>query len=223
MTSPKIEYRKTVVPMTDKKTIINAGFPGVGKTTYLDELKVANSCVIALYIDSSEFSWLLDEKGQKVKDDAGKDVRHPDFPNNYISHIKENVGKVDIIFMSSHNVVRDALAMANMQYFLIYPDKSMKENWMERLARCSTGINSEGFVNLVRDNWENWINGIEKESFPILVRLPYKHVIDIDEMGDSLRVETSEGIDKNLIRAITSMSLRAHAHLSRNKEDILYV
>ena len=32
--------------------------------------------------------------------------RNPEFPDNYIQPIKENIGKVDYIFVSSHKEVR---------------------------------------------------------------------------------------------------------------------
>ena len=53
-----------------------SGFPGIGKTYYKQksELNVLDS-------DSSKFSWIE------------KDVRHPDFPQNYIDHIKKNLNK----------------------------------------------------------------------------------------------------------------------------------
>ena len=76
-------------------------FLGCGKTTcYIklkDKLKVLDS-------DSSTF----DKK---------------DFPENYIKHIKENIGKVDIIFVSSHQVVRNAMKENNIPYSIYYPSK----------------------------------------------------------------------------------------------------
>jgi hypothetical protein len=44
-----------------------------------------------------------------LKSDQVIKYRNPDFPNNYIKHIQDNIDKVDYIFVSSHEVVRKAL------------------------------------------------------------------------------------------------------------------
>lgn len=60
--------------------------------------------------DSSNFSWVKDENGNNTKE------RNPEFPKNYIEHIKSNIGKVDVIFVSSHKVVREALECYHYVY-----------------------------------------------------------------------------------------------------------
>ena len=77
-------------------TRIISAFPGTGKTyfhTHKGPLATADS-------DSSHFSWI------------SKGVRHPEFPANYIEHINDLMGKVDYIFVSSHQDVRNALTAA---------------------------------------------------------------------------------------------------------------
>ena len=63
------------------KTKIISAFPGVGKTYYHERNKE-----ISIDSDSSHFSWVKDENGNNTKE------RNPEFPNNYINHIKENIG-----------------------------------------------------------------------------------------------------------------------------------
>ena len=83
-----------------KKTMVIAAFPGTGKSfcTKNEGEKFEG----ILDSDSSNYSWIKDSNGQNTTE------RNPDFPNNYITHIKENIGKVDIIFVSSHKEVREA-------------------------------------------------------------------------------------------------------------------
>ena len=107
--------------------------------------------------DSSLFSWIYDENGNKT------DVRNPDFPNNYIQHIKEHLETEDIIFVSSHKVVRDALRENNINYTLIYPDRELKDEW---LYRCKNRGNSEVFIKFINDNWDTFIDEMESETFP---------------------------------------------------------
>lgn len=135
-----------------KQTLVISGFPGVGKS-YLFNNK---SNLQVLDSDSSNFSWI--EKG----------VRHPDFPNNYIKHIKENIGVVDIILVSSHKVVRDALKENNIKYDIYYPSIESKEIYVERYRNRG---NEEGFIKLVNENWDSWIHEIEEETFPTKIKM----------------------------------------------------
>lgn len=82
------------------KTYVISAFPAYGKSycfkKYQDKFTILDS-------DSSEFSWIKDRNGNNTKE------RNANFPQNYITHIKNNIGKVDIIFVSSHETVRKAL------------------------------------------------------------------------------------------------------------------
>ena len=140
---------ETLLPITpepdtamEKETqaVIVSGFPGVGKTTFIDnpgELTLMDS-------DSSNFSWSNKEAGQ----------RHPDWPQNYINHIRESSSKADIILVSTHKEVRDALVSAGIEFVLVYPSLEMKEEYIRRyLDRGSDGK----FIRLLEANYETWI------------------------------------------------------------------
>lgn len=139
----------------NKNTKVISGFPAVGKSYIhrgyrnIEEFTVLDS-------DSSEFSWL--EKG----------VRHPDFPNNYMQHIKENIGKADIIFVSSHDNVRQALQQNNIDYTLVYPDTSLKDIYIKRYKKRGS---NEGFIKFISTNWEAFISDMDKETFPTKIKL----------------------------------------------------
>lgn len=132
-------------------TKVVAGFPGVGKSVLFK-----NSNLNVLDSDSSKFSWI--EPG----------VRHPDFPQNYINHIKVNIGVADIIPVSSHDVVRKALAESGIEYYLVYPDISLKEEYLDRYRQRG---NDEKFIALLKSKWEEFILSIEEETFPTLLKL----------------------------------------------------
>lgn len=135
-----------------KKTKVISGFPGVGKSTlfkYKGDILVSDS-------DSSKFSWI--EPG----------VRHPNFPANYIEHIKDNIGKLDFIFVSSHDVVREALNNEGIKYTIVYPSKDIKDEYIQRYIDRG---NNENFVKLLQENYETFIEEIEKETKPKLVSL----------------------------------------------------
>ena len=131
-----------------KNTKIISVFPACGKTYVFENFKDK----IILDSDSSKFSWVI--VGEQK-------VRHPDFPQNYINHIKENIGKADYILVSIHENIRRSLEEAGIDFYLVYPDRSLKEEW---IGRCFLRGSGEKFCQLIADNWDNWIDGLEEDS-----------------------------------------------------------
>lgn len=125
-------------------TEIISGFPGIGKTYYKQ-----NNNLNVLDSDSSKFSWI--EKG----------IRHPDFPQNYIEHIKENIDKADIILVSSHKIVRDALVNNNINFTLIFPERNLKEEYIERFKIRGS---DQGFINMLERNWNSFIDDMVNQK-----------------------------------------------------------
>ena len=137
--------------------MIISAFPACGKTYAFDKMKNIKGLNV-LDSDSSKFSWMYitdeeyefknrgkhDYKERKIK------VRNPEFPNNYIEHIKENIGKVDIIFVSSHKVVRDALSESGLRWSLVIPKKECLTSWVGRAYMRGS---SDGFIKIMIDNW----------------------------------------------------------------------
>lgn len=105
-----------------KKTKIISAFPACGKTYAFKKLNEKGYKI--LDSDSSRFSWCYDY--DPTISDQIEEYRNPEFPKKYIKHIKENIGKVDYIFVSSHKEVRDALIENGIYFTLVYPDRSMK-------------------------------------------------------------------------------------------------
>lgn len=131
-----------------KNTKIISAFPACGKTYVFENFKDK----VILDSDSSKFSWII------VNNEK---VRNPDFPKNYINHIKENIGKADYILVSSHENVRKALEEAGVDFYLVYPEKQLKEEW---IGRCFLRGSEEKFCQLIADNWDAWINQLETDS-----------------------------------------------------------
>lgn len=135
------------------KTIIISAFPGTGKTYFYEKYK--NSDIKVLDSDSSNFSWIKDKNGNNTT------KRNPDFPQNYINHIKENIGKADIIFVSSHDIVRKALYDNGIKYIVAYPDNDCKDEYLERYRNRG---NTEEFINMMNKNWDKFINGMKNDK-----------------------------------------------------------
>lgn len=96
--------------------------------------------------DSSNFSWVIED---------GKKTRNPNFPQNYINHIRENIGKYEFILVSSHKEVREALINNCIFFYLVYPSIRCKDEYLKRYLNRGSPIQ---FIELLKSNWDNWIN-----------------------------------------------------------------
>lgn len=141
-------------------TKVIAGFPGVGKSYIAKE----NTELLVLDSDSSDFSWL--EPG----------VRNPDFPKNYIKHIKANIGIADIIMVSTHSVVREALKDADIEYTLVYPNADLKLEYIKRYIKRES---PDAFTRYIAVNWNDFIKELEEDDFPTIELRAGEYLKDI--------------------------------------------
>lgn len=134
----KIDNYNSFLESSPRDTIIISAFPGSGK------------------------SHLFRNKGDRIiLDSDSSKFDKSDFPANYLEHIKSNIGKADIILVSSHKEIREALFINNINYQLVYPDLSIKEEYIQRYKDRGS---DENFVNLLSENWENWINELNEQK-----------------------------------------------------------
>lgn len=132
-----IAYQILLRRLRSDNTIVVSAFPGVGKSYLFN-----NTSLKVLDSDSSTFDKSL-------------------FPGNYIQHIKENIGKVDIILVSSHEVVRKALVAEGIPFALVYPGEDCKESY---IARYKQRGSPEAFIKLLDDNFENWVEDCREQG-----------------------------------------------------------
>jgi len=120
-----------------------SAFPGTGKSHFVNYDSSYMPQGFASDSDSSKF----DKK---------------DFPNNYIDHIKEKISEgYAFIFVSSHKDVRDALVKNNIDFTLVYPERNLKDEYIERYKKRGS---SEQFIQLISDNWDNWLTELEQQD-----------------------------------------------------------
>lgn len=115
-------------------TKVICGFPGIGKTTAFKE-------GASLDIDSSGYSW------------------HPDFPANYLEEIQANLGKVDYIFVSTHLIVIQALQREGIEHTVVYPNRNLKEEYLQRYKDRGSIPN---FLEFMEIQWDSFIDDIER-------------------------------------------------------------
>lgn len=135
--------RKSVEKNTVKyHTILCAAFPGTGKTYYCNSYPEYQPEDFAIDSDSSNFD---------------KDY----FPQNYITHIESCIGKHARIFISSHEEVRKALISNHLPFTLVYPDINLKDEYLRRYKdRGSAGE----FIQLIDNNWNDWIKQLQNQK-----------------------------------------------------------
>lgn len=130
-----------------KRARIFAGFPGVGKSFVTNNpppgLKFIDS-------DSAEFSKLEDGR-----------TPNPAWPGNYIDHIKSESRKADVIFVSTHETTRQLLEENGLKYTLVYPDKDLKQEYMERYKRRGS---PDFLIKILDNNWEKFVEQCSQQK-----------------------------------------------------------
>jgi hypothetical protein len=124
------------------ETILVSAFPGTGKSHYCN-----------VDVDHMPGNWAIDSDSSKF------DKRN--FPANYIEHIKSNIGKVKIIFISSHKDVRDALVTNALPFTLVYPNAELKDEYLERYKQRGS---SQAFIDLISKNWDAWLEELRNQK-----------------------------------------------------------
>lgn len=127
---------------------IICGFPGVGKSTLYNAGKACDYVQIT-YSASSKYAKY-------------------DFPQNYVSDIhrmyveaKQSAYKTVVILCSTHEDVRRALKERGIPYVLVFPERDIKQEYLERYREHGA---SPELVRLISDNWDNWLGQLEKEE-----------------------------------------------------------
>jgi hypothetical protein len=149
--------------MCNKNTKIICAFPGTGKTTLYTAYR--HNTLKVLDSDSSKF----DKTG---------------FPNNYIQHIKDNIGIADIILVSSHEETRKALLASNIDFYLVYPAADLKD---ECISRYRIRGNSSLFIELIEKYWHNWLSDCRDQIGCTHIELP-SMIFLCDVIDDILKV-----------------------------------
>lgn len=111
-------------------SIVISGFPGMGKTLLHKEHT-------KLYSDSD--SSKFDKKN---------------FPKNYIKHIKGLIGKKQLIFVSSHIEVRNALVHNGIPFIYVIPTLDRKAEFLNNYKERGS---LKEFIDNVDRNWERWL------------------------------------------------------------------
>jgi len=125
--------------MTTKFIRVFSVFPGVGKTHFYNQNK------------------------ENTRDSDSSTFDKSEFPQNYIAHIKELLEDetIEHILVSSHKVVRDALVEAGINFALIKPHHSLKQEYLRRYKERNS---PQAFIDLLDKMWDEWLYEIDGEN-----------------------------------------------------------
>ncbi len=136
-------------------TVVISGFPCVGKSTLKKQNRDwADS-------DSSQFSWKKNAAGELELDGDGKKIRNPNFAAEYLEHIQGLMGKVPVIFVSTHKDTRALLIENEIPFTLVYPEKGLIDEYQQRLQNRGS---PQGLIDIIIGNWDNFVGECEAQT-----------------------------------------------------------
>ena len=83
----------------------------------------------------------------------------PNFPKNYVKEVKKQLKTNEIVFISTNPVVLDELKRQGLNFILLYPDVSLKDEYMSRYK--SRGSHKD-FIETLDKHWYSWLTELEE-------------------------------------------------------------
>lgn len=127
-------------------TKVISAFPGTGKSYF------ANNHDKVVDLDSNNYTSGHTSEGK---------VRNPNFPNNYISAIEDQLGKCSILLVSPHIEVIKGLLEKGLDITLVYPDRKLKSEYIERFRKRGS---SEAFIRPLDSYWDDFLDQLEQQE-----------------------------------------------------------
>lgn len=111
--------------------IIIASFAGTGKT-YLSK-KYKN----VIDLEPAPYKWIFEDMKNTFSENVkGKaKVVNPEWPMNYVNKILEELNNYDIVLIGLNRESRDMLEKMGYKYYLCFPDKEKKEEYLQRFIK----------------------------------------------------------------------------------------
>lgn len=137
--------------------MIIIGYQGIGKST------LANKDDKFIDLESGSF-WLTNTDGSRYRYDNWYEMYC-----NVAEHLSQ---QGYIVFISSHEVVRNRLKQSKERVFTLYPDVSLKDQWIKKLAKRYNNSRLDkdyrALMNAI-DRYEENIREIENSNFDNIV------------------------------------------------------
>lgn len=125
--------------LREKQGVIICGFAGIGKTSI--RTAVPSYQKISLY-DLSSHAF----------------VKDPGWEKNYVECAAALAKKYDYVFTSTHDVVINELIRRNEKFYIVYPYRHCKDEYIERFKKRG---NSDEYIKRFMNRWDLFLNNIE--------------------------------------------------------------
>lgn len=142
-----------------KNTVVISAMAAAGKSTFTN-LPAVQDLVIS-DTDSSKYNFKMNDVGQyldssgNVTTDMDKRVKNPNFMRDYITAIKSKIGMVDILFVSAHEPVRQALGNAGIEFIYFTYKDSMKQEVVNRIRERKSQQPNNVIADVHEKLWDN--------------------------------------------------------------------
>lgn len=150
------------------KTKIIAAFPGTGKSYFIASL---GQVIKAIDLDTNDYTQGYDKNGKVV---------NQGFPENYLRSIKGAIGQTSILFIGCQPEVLNLLREEGVSALLVYPNRRLKEEYMSRFRERG---DSQGFRNLMYDNWDQFLDYLEVQDSERLILESGQYVSDVIDVN----------------------------------------
>ena len=118
--------------------------------------------------------------GEQIENEKAKGTKrtiNPEYPQNYFKALEEVKDKYDYILISD-SVCNDWLFKNKIEYWQIYPDKSLREEYLFRMKNRG---NNQDFIDYQSLLWDEWIEGCmtDKNASRHIVLQAGQHLEDV--------------------------------------------
>ena len=134
-------------------------FSATGKST------VAQKYSNVIDMESTLYKYLGVFKEDKSLKSTEREI-NKQWPENYFKKLMEVKDKYDYILISD-NICNEFLKENNFEYWIVYPKKELKEEYMDR---CKKRGNNDLFISWYSKLWDEWINKCQSD------KLASKHI-----------------------------------------------
>jgi len=86
----------------------------------------------------------------------------PRFPVNYVYDIMCELGVYEMIFISTNPIALKVLKYFGASINLVYPDSSLKSEYMERYRKRKS---DENFINILNTYWDIWLTELKQLNY----------------------------------------------------------
>lgn len=161
------------------KTGFISAFPGTGKSSIHGN--APENGLYPVRADGSALYRMVRVNRPFVYDSDSSTFDKEYFPQNYIAHMKSviqrHAGDAEFVFLgSSHDNVRDAMNENGIHYTLVYPDRSLKNEYIERYKKRGS---PEPFIKLMENKWDDFIDSCERDANEKIILKSGQYLSDV--------------------------------------------